>query len=180
MRIIAGKHKKRIILMVGNPKTRETSDRIRESVFNMLGGTLLGSVLDLFAGSGAYALEALSRGASHATAVDHHKEAYLTIKENAKRLNETHQMTIVLSDYSHYIKSLDETTLFDYIFIDPPYEMHIYHDVIKCLEKNLNPEGIMIVESEKKVPFDELIGTLKIIKEKTYGFKKITLYKKGA
>ena len=179
MRIIAGKHKKRIILMVGKPTTRETSDRIRESVFNMLGGTLEGTVLDLFAGSGAYALEALSRGAHHATCVDYDYVAYQTIKENVKRLNETEQTTIILSDYQHYLKTLNLDTSFDYIFIDPPYEMHIYDDLLEELKDHLSDDGIIIIESEKKVLLKDSISPLKKTKEKIYGFKKITLYKKG-
>ncbi|MFU8792929.1 MAG: 16S rRNA (guanine(966)-N(2))-methyltransferase RsmD [Acholeplasmataceae bacterium] len=180
MRIIAGKHKKRIILMVGKPTTRETSDRIRESVFNMLGGQLEGTAVDLFSGSGAYALEAISRGLSHVTCVDHDYDAYQTIKENAKRIGELDNVTAIFTDYKAYLKSLSMDVTFDYIFIDPPYEMHIYDDLLDQLEHHLNSNGIIIIESEKKVILKDRTQHLKKTKEKTYGFKKITMYEKGA
>ncbi len=179
MRIIGGKHRGRNLVRVGKKTTRETADMVKESVFNMLGGSINGSVLDLFAGSGAYGLEAISRGASHLFAVDNDRDAVKTIIANVKILHEEALVTIVQKDVIRFLDTLDDTKRFDVVFIDPPYDLIIYLDVINLLIPFLNEEAYVICESKKQVVFDEQIKSLKKIKERVYGIKRITIYQKN-
>ncbi len=179
MRIVGGKHRGRNLVRVGKTTTRETADMVKESVFNMLGGSIDGIVLDLFAGSGAYGLEAISRGASFLHAVDHDKDAIKTIVENAKFLNEIEHVSVSLKDYQRYLNSLDETLFFDVVFIDPPYDFIVYNEVLEKLDSHLNPGALVICESKKQIVLDDEIFSLVKIKERTYGIKRITIYEKN-
>lgn len=180
MRIIGGIHRSRQLKMVGKPTTRETADLVRESVFNMLGGTVHGVVLDLFSGSGAYALEAISRGASHAHCVDSSSDAIKTIIDNAKLLKEDGKITTYLKDYSKYLSSLSSNTTFDLVFLDPPYEMHVYEAIIRSLDPYMIEDGRIVCESKKEFVLPESIGSFVKIKDKTYGIKRISVYEKEA
>jgi len=178
MRIIGGKHRGRNLVRVGKVTTRETADMVKESVFNMLGGTLDGVVLDLFAGSGAYGLEAISRGASFLYAVDHDRDAIKTIIENAKILNEMEHVSVSLKDYMRFLNTMDETMLFDVVFIDPPYDFIVYKEVLEKLDPHLVKNALIVCESKKQVILDEEIASLVKIKERVYGIKRITIYQK--
>ncbi len=178
MRIVGGMYRGRKLIQVGKKSTRETADMVKESVFNMLGGTTEGIILDLFAGSGAYGLEAISRGAKHLFAVDHDKDAIRTILANAEMLGEKAHITVIHQDYLRFLHALDAHDLYDYIFIDPPYEMMVHETVIASLKDHLNPDGIMIFETKKQVELPTEIGDLHQIKTRTYGIKRITLYQK--
>jgi 16S rRNA (guanine966-N2)-methyltransferase len=174
MRIIAGKYRGRVIEMVQSDLTKETSDRVREAVFNVLGGYIHGRVLDLFSGSGAYALESISRGAEMAVCVDNQQKAYETIIKNAKTLDVLNQMEILYMDAHVYIKN--SKALFDYIFIDPPYLYPNYDQLISDLSPLLSKEGQLIVETHKKVTLNKTYDTLNQVFLRVYGIKKITMY----
>lgn len=176
MRIIGGIHRGRLIDRVGKESTRETADMVRQAVFNMLGGSVFGSVLDLFAGSGAYGLEAISRGAQLAVFVDKDRDAIKTIEKNASLLKCQSQVSIHFMDYQSYLKTLNESVKFDIIFLDPPYQMDVYIDLINVLRSHLNPEGMIVCESTKSLILPETILDLDKIKEKTYGIKRISIY----
>ncbi len=180
MRIIGGKHRSRQLKMVGKITTRETADMVRESVFNMLGGTVNGVVLDLFAGSGSYGLEAISRGASHATFVDLDVDAIKTIKTNANMLKEEAHATLIVKDAMKYLTLLKDDQFFDLVFIDPPYELDVYIDVISMLSSHIHPNGLVVCESKKQIVLPEAMGDFEKIKDKTYGIKRISIYEKKA
>jgi 16S rRNA (guanine(966)-N(2))-methyltransferase RsmD len=177
MRIIGGNHKGRILKRVNKPTTRETADMVRESVFNMLAGKTFNLVLDLFAGSGAYGLEALSRGSKYLYAVDHDKEAIKTVFENAKILDVTEHMTILQRDYKQFLKGI-ANLYFDLVFIDPPYDLDVYDEVLNALNSSLENHGLIVVETKKPRILDDKYKDLVKIKEKTYGIKRITIYEK--
>jgi len=177
MRIIGGKHRGRPLTRVGKITTRETADMVKESVFNMLGGRIDGNALDLFAGSGAYGLEAISRGASHLFAVDSDRDAVKTIIKNTKSLKEDESVTIVQKDVIRFLNTLDTTQKFDTVFIDPPYDLIIYLDVINLLIPFLNDEAYVVCESKRQVVFEDQIQTLEKVKDRVYGIKRITIYK---
>ncbi|PKK89352.1 MAG: 16S rRNA (guanine(966)-N(2))-methyltransferase RsmD [Tenericutes bacterium HGW-Tenericutes-7] len=179
MRIIGGKHRGRNLLRVGKITTRETADMVKESVFNMIGGTVSGQVLDLFAGSGAYGLEAISRGAEHLFAVDNDKDAVKTIITNAKSMKEEASVTVVLKDVIRFLSTLDQTKKFDVVFIDPPYDLIIYLDVLNILVPFLNDDAYVVCESKRQVVFEDQIQSLVKIKERVYGIKRITIYQKN-
>ncbi|MDY0074790.1 MAG: 16S rRNA (guanine(966)-N(2))-methyltransferase RsmD [Acholeplasmataceae bacterium] len=177
MRVVGGIHRGRQLDRVMKETTRETSDMVKVAVFNMLGQTLDGIALDLFAGSGAYGIEALSRGVKHVFFVDQSVDAIYTIKKNIARLNETDTATITQTSYDRFIRGLNQQ-IFDYVFIDPPYELNIYQEVITRLEPYLSSSAFVICESKKSLVLPDKIGSLEKIKDKTYGIKRITFYKK--
>jgi 16S rRNA (guanine(966)-N(2))-methyltransferase RsmD len=177
MRIIGGYHKGRILKRVGKKTTRETADMVKESVFNMLSGRKFNLVLDLFAGSGSYGLEALSRGSKYLYAVDRDKDAIKTIFENAKILDVTEHMTILQRDYQQFLKGI-ANLFFDLVFIDPPYDLDVYDEVLMALNMSLENHGLVVVESKKQRILEDRYQDLVKIKEKTYGIKRITIFEK--
>ena len=183
MRIIAGTHKRREIKAPKGIKTRPTSDRVKEGIFNTLREKIEGAViLDLFSGSGNLALESISRGSNFAYLVENDKNAYYTIMENVKKLD----MSAKISSYNmSWEKFLDiaekENIKFDLIFLDPPYYGKYYTEVLKSIaEKNiLSEDGVIIVEAPvdlDKGIFNE--KSFEIVKEAKYGDTKIFYFQK--
>ncbi|MCD4827195.1 MAG: 16S rRNA (guanine(966)-N(2))-methyltransferase RsmD [Acholeplasmataceae bacterium] len=177
MRVIGGYHKGRILKRVGKKTTRETADMVKESVFNMIAGRNFNCVLDLFAGSGAYGLEALSRGAKYLYAVDHDKDAIKCVFENARILDVAEHMTILERDYKQFLKNIGNL-YFDLVFIDPPYDLDVYDEVLNALNESIEEYGLIVVESKKQKILNETYKDLVKIKEKTYGIKRVTIYEK--
>lgn len=121
MRIIAGRWKGHGLKALKGRNVRPTTDRVREAWMSALGGDLDGlTVVDLFAGSGALGLEALSRGARHVTLVERARGALRTIKANVAVLAADPQVTVISDDVFRYLRSLDELH-FDVALADPPY-----------------------------------------------------------
>ncbi len=178
MRIIGGKHRARKLMRVGKITTRETADMVKESIFNMIGGTLIGTTLDLFAGSGAYGLEAISRGSNFAYFVDYDKDAVKTIKKNAETLGELDNVVIELKPVDRFLKAMHKDLMFDQVFIDPPYDMNVYEDILKELNDHLYVDSLVVCESRKDVHLPEMVMNLEKLKEKVYGIKKVTIYEK--
>ena len=153
MRIISGKYKSRSLIAPQGDQTRPTSDRARESLFNVLQNLIDFegmNVLDLFAGSGAFGFEALSRGASHATLIEESKRASEAIMENAKNLEATTEITLIKKDVYKWLEN--PPSVFDLILADPPY------DDARTLERLpeaifssrlLTPDSVVIIEHRK-------------------------------
>lgn len=177
MRIVGGTHRGRMIDRVMVDTTRETADMVKVAVFNMLENQCKGTVLDLFAGSGAYGIEAISRGAEKTYFVDSNLSAIKTIEKNIKMLKEESKASIHKMTYDKFIETLDGLA-FDYIFLDPPYQMNVYEEVIQKLEPFIKEDGYVICESDKKVVLPKGIKSLEKIKDKTYGIKRISIYQK--
>lgn len=177
MRVVGGIHRGRILKRVNKPTTRETADMVKVAVFNMI-QIKQGIILDLYAGSGAYGIEALSRGATFAHFVDMDKDAINIVIENLNLLKLEHQAKVYHQTDERFIKSLNQDTMFDVIFLDPPYDLVNYKEVIEKLYTHLNPEGLIVCESKKQVEIDVTIEGLEKIKNKTYGIKRITIFKK--
>jgi len=165
-------------MRVGKDTTRETADMVKESVFNMLGQRIEGVVLDLFAGSGAYGIEALSRGASFLYAVDHDRDAVKTIIENAKMIKEMDHVNVSLKDYARFLQTLESHIMFDVVFVDPPYDLDVYQEVLEKLDQHMRVDGLIVCESKKQIILADQILSLTKIKEKVYGIKRITIYQK--
>ena len=151
MRIIAGEAKGRKLYAPGGEDTRPTADRIRESVFGILGSRTQGArVLDLFGGTGALALEALSRGAASATIVDSNVKAVACIRRNAEAVLGAEcsaRAEIIRADYRKAIERL--TGAYDLVFLDPPYRMEAaYGDALTRLRAagRLAPGALAILE----------------------------------
>jgi 16S rRNA (guanine(966)-N(2))-methyltransferase RsmD len=163
MRIISGKYRGRKLKSPPSLKTRPTSDRLRETLFNILAPRIEGArFLDLCAGSGGVGIEALSRGAAHVTFVDHSRQMYALIESNLKILSaDGDEVEVVSKEALGFLRkhAKGEAEPFDIVFFDPPYETD-YEDVLNDLGEYttqlLTKEGVVIVEhSRKKVPQDE-------------------------
>lgn len=157
MRIISGEAKGRRLLAPSGMETRPTSDKIRGSVFNIIGARVPDArVLDLFGGTGALALEALSRGAQSAVIVDASRTAVQIIERNAQNVVKQDfeaRVRILKSDYRSAIGLLDGR-VFDLVFLDPPYRMtEAYADALLRLNaaRCLSPDCLVVLERQKAV-----------------------------
>ena len=165
MRVIAGQYKSRPLRALPGARTRPTSDRLRETLFNVLTAgnpdALAGSRwLDLFAGTGAVGIEALSRGAAHVTFVDSAKAAARVIRENLKSLGITEGFAIVENDVTRALRDPALSAMeVRYVFVDPPYAEHQqYADTLRALGESqiLSADAVVIVEHDKRFdPGDE-------------------------
>ena len=176
IRITGGINRSRKLLTPETGLTKPTMDKVRAAVFNALGDEVVSkNILDLFAGSGSYGFEALSRGAKFVTFVDKQKEAIDVIKRNALALNEN-RINVVYDDVFSYLENQNQK--FDIVFVDPPYKLDAYTKVIELLENNhlLNENTIIILESEKPLDINE--DNYKKVKQYNYGLAKIYMLRK--
>lgn len=151
MRVIAGKARRTNLITPDGRHTRPTSDRIKETLFNMLQQELYDThFLDIFSGSGGIAIEALSRGAKKAVMIDNDSEAVRCIKENIKRTHFEDVAEVLKMDAVSALKKLDMAgNTFDIIFMDPPYNHDIEADILKFLADSalVHKDTLIIVET---------------------------------
>ena len=182
MRIITGKAKGIKLKTLEGDNTRPTSERVKEAVFSMIQFDIEGrNVLDLFAGSGQMALEALSRGAANATLVDKSREAVAIIKDNIQKSKMNEFCTVYQADYIDFLKR-NADKQFDIIFLDPPYALKMYAPAMReMLRANiLKPSTLIICESGEDQVFDEdteLAAEFSIEKQSRYSKTYITIFK---
>lgn len=162
--------------------TRPTEDRIKESLFNILGPLKKDSVaLDLFSGSGSIGIEFLSRGAERVYFIDSAYDSINTIKENLSHTRLSEYAMVYKKDSIEAIKFLKGMDLkFDYIYIDPPFENHeLLFNTLSILNNYsiLKEDGIIIIEHEKKMYLDKDIEGFKMVDYRDYGSKSITFFK---
>ena len=180
MRVISGSARGRKLKEPGGFKIRPTSDKVKESVFNIIQFDVEGRrVLDLFAGSGQYGIEALSRGARSAVFVDSASESVKLVKENLKLCGFSELSSVYARDA---LKFLDSDEKYDLIFIDPPYDTTL---AVRAVEKivefdKLNINGIMISESKADAPMPAVTQPYSLQKEYIYGTVKISKYTREA
>ncbi len=183
MRIIGGEHRGRKIIRPEAEATRPTKDRIRESVFNIVSERLPDSdILDIFAGSGAYGLEALSRGAKRAVFVDNSKYCASIIKNNINTLNVKYRSKVIISDAFETIEQLyNKKEKFDLLFADPPYNTGLAKKtLIKVNQYDiLNEFGLLIIEHHVEEVLPQTGKNVTILKKKTYGDTNISIYIKN-
>lgn len=171
MRIISGKYKGKKLKGYDVDGTRPTMDRVKESLFASIQNYIINSkCLDLFCGSGALGIEALSNGAKECYFNDKNPDMIKILKENLKNID---NYIISNKDYINFLATTTEK--FDVIFLDPPYNLKLINKSIEIILKNnlLNIDGIIVCEYEN----EEINCDLKILKEKKYGNKKIIIYK---
>ncbi len=186
MKIIGGELQGRHIDMPRGVDIRPTPDRVREAIFNIVRERVPGaSVLDLFAGSGALGIEAVSRGAASLFAVDKNKKCVSTIRKNIKSLSidTGRRIDIHQQDALKAIKKLSDSKIrFDLVFLDPPY----YSDwVKKCLISLsnydiLNHSSLVICEHFKKDAVPEEAGAFRRSQERRYGDTVVSIYEKSS
>jgi len=168
LRIIAGKYRGRKLKSPPSLQTRPTSDRLRETLFNILAPRIEGArFLDLCAGSGAVGIEALSRGAAHVTFVDRSRKMYALIETNLKSLDVSDdEIEVVSKEALEFLRkrAKQEEVPFDIIFFDPPYAMD-YEAVLDYIgeqaTRTLAESGVVIVEHHRKRDLKDEVGGLK-------------------
>lgn len=174
MRIIAGDWKGRRLKAVEGMKTRPTSDKVKGAIFNILGNkTADAKVLDLFAGTGGLALEALSRGAASAVLVEKSHSAWEIINENIAMVGAQDRIRLLKMDGFQFLKQSSEK--YDLIFLDPPYHQGIIPKVIIELDhyQLLNRNGVIIVETAADEEIDKNLFPFEIMITKQYGDTKL-------
>ena len=172
MRIIAGTHRGARIAAPKGLATRPTGDRVREAAFNLIGPVDDARVLDLFAGSGALGLEALSRGAASVTFVESDRAACRTIAENLAKLKLT-GARVTYGDAVWAVRR--ETRQYDLILVDPPYEAwsELEQRLAEHLPRLLAPEGLLVVETGSRT---EPALPLPLRTSRRYGSARLSLF----
>lgn len=171
MRIIAGKYRSRLLKSLNGDALRPTSDRLRETLFNILGAAVAGSrFLDVFAGTGAVGIEALSRGAAEAIFIEHHVPAAKLIRRNFESLGITRGATILTADALVALEKLaarhtSATPPVRFVFVDPPYAAHEdYARTLEFLGSNTAPflarDALIIFEHYHKFSLPEASGRI--------------------
>ncbi len=178
VRVIGGALRGRRLRVPGGLAVRPTSDRVREALFDLLGDRIVGAtVLDVYAGSGAVGIEALSRGAAGAVLVESHREALDVIEENLALDPLLAGARVIASDVAPAVKRLArEGTLFSIVFMDPPYGPELERGLRLVSRAGLlAPDGIVIAEHEAHSiprPTAGLVARL----SRSYGRAALTIY----
>lgn len=171
VRVIAGDARGHKLQTIEGLSTRPTTDRTKESLFSMISFDLPGSsFLDLFAGSGAIGIEALSRGAEKAVFIESFPPCVQVIFNNLNHTRLVHRGEVMKEDVFSGLKKLSEKgQAFDIIFLDPPYDKGLAEPVLKAIVDGrlLNKDGYIIVEHSSKIPLSIVEG-LQVTREKVY------------
>lgn len=158
MRVIAGKARRLNLKTIPGQETRPTTDRIKETLFNIINNEIPGSVfLDLFSGSGGIGIEALSRGAKTCYFIENNSMAVNYIKENLEFTRLKSDAVIMKKDVLPGIKELGTSgMIFDFVFMDPPYKKGFEKDVLKelLINKIINKETLIIIEADRNDDFE--------------------------
>ena len=183
VRIIGGEYRSRSIAIPKGVQMRPTQDKVREAIFNILGDLNNKKVLELFAGSGAFGIEAISRGAGSVTFVDNNFRCIQTIKSNLKSLGvpDSKYSVIRANALNFSAKFRPGGEKFDIIFLDPPY----YRDMAKKCLINMDscdivsPVGLVMIEHFKKDALDVELERLVFVDERRYGDTAIAILKRN-
>ena len=185
MRIISGLYKGKKILLPTDKNTRPLKDLTKESIFNLIIHSKFSkieleksNVLDLFAGSGSFGLECLSRKANFVTFVENYRSVIKILKNNIKTFKIDKNYEIIEEDIfnNNFFQNINKK--FDLIFLDPPYKEERTDFILENIIKNkiINQKGLVILHRNKKTK-DHFSSKLKIVENRTYGISKIYLIK---
>ena len=184
MRVIAGKARRLALKTVPGMETRPTTDRIKETLFNILQPEIPDCrFLDLFSGSGGIGIEALSRGAESAVFVEKNPKACACIRENLTFTKLAEHGKLLNMDVLQALRSLEGEEAFDCIFMDPPYNHEFENRVLEYLSSSpmVTEDTLIIIEASKETDFDWLSDAgFHMIKEKVYKTNKHIFAGKGA
>ena len=179
MRIISGKAKGTKLYTLEGNNTRPTLDRVKESLFNIIQSKIPDSIfLDLFAGSGAIGLEAVSRNAKKVILVDNSKEAINIIRKNIEKTHSENNVELIKNDYKIVLEKYINIKP-DIIFIDPPYETDYAYEAIKIILKKelLKDNTLIIIETDDEERILKQLNNIKenieIVDKRTYGRAKL-------
>ncbi len=182
MRIISGSARGKRLASFSGKDIRPTPDRVRESVFNILfskTGAFNGkAVLDIFAGTGAMAIEALSRGARRAWLVDQGQQSARVIPTNLKNCEFQDRAVYIRSDFERALPRLENSGPFDVVFLDPPYGKGLVTEALSLIVKAdlLAPGGMVCAESSGRDEVPERVGGLELLESRRYGTTAVHFY----
>ena len=184
MRIIAGEARRAVLRSPRGPRTRPTADRVREAIFDVLGPIdPLGTApraLDLFAGTGALGLEAVSRGAAAAVLVDRDPACVTLCRDNAERARLSTRVRVRMGEVRRVLGALDkEGERFDWIFCDPPYDTPDLLETLRRLGAGrvLAPGAVVIAEHSPRNRPGELFGVLALCDRRRWGDSEVSFYR---
>jgi len=177
MRIIAGKYRGRRLAVPVGRRIRPTGDRMKESMFSALGQACRGTrVLDLFAGSGALGLEALSRGASEVTFVEKDHASIAALKENIRALGVENECMVVQAEVFSFLQGLEKGIFFDLIFADPPFTGDSAQEILSCWLKGRLRGSVLILEYPTTSPPEKPEDSLRVPKTGHFGESSYSIY----
>ncbi|MBZ8120407.1 16S rRNA (guanine(966)-N(2))-methyltransferase RsmD [Bacillus thuringiensis] len=181
MRVVSGKCKGHPLKAVPGNTTRPTTDKVKESIFNMIGPYFDGGIaLDLFGGSGGLGIEALSRGIDKAIFVDRDSKAIKVIHQNLESCRIQEQAEVYRNDAERAVKALIKREMsFDLILIDPPYKEQKIVSLISVMDQHglLHSDGLIMAEHGNDVVLPDSIGGLAKVRAENYGTTAISIYK---
>lgn len=176
MRIITGSARGRRLLSPEGMDVRPTTDKVKESLFNILQFDLEGSrVLDLFAGSGQLGLEALSRGASFAVFVDSSRRSLDVVKKNISVTGFSDRASAVSGDAFSFLQHTQDR--FDLVFLDPPYGQQLCDRAAPLLKNVLKTTSVVVCETRAEEILPVQMGDLPLFREYRYGAIKLSVYR---
>lgn len=180
MRIVSGKYGGIRLTPVKSDKTRPTTDKVKESLFSMTGPYYQGgNFLDLFAGSGAVGIEAVSRGMDSAVLVDRQYQAIKAIKENIAKIHAEDRFEVIKGNAEVILKQLAEDGVkFDMVFLDPPYKLQKITETLSKLKslQLLNDGATVICETDNHTELPDELDGFQAVKQKNYGLTNLTIY----
>ncbi|MGN1401782.1 MAG: 16S rRNA (guanine(966)-N(2))-methyltransferase RsmD [Bacillus sp. (in: firmicutes)] len=180
MRVVSGICKGHPLKAVPGSSTRPTTDKVKESIFNMIGPYFDGGlVLDLFAGSGGLGIEALSRGMDKAIFVDKEFKAVSVVKENLKNCHLTDRAEVYRNDSERALKALVKRELsFDLIMLDPPYKKQKLMEILEFASEHglLSENGTIVCEHGSDIELPDSVGLYEKWRSETYGMIAVSIY----
>ena len=179
MRIVRGSHGGRVLRAPHGAATRPTSEKVREAIFNILPDVEGMQVLDMFAGSGALGIEALSRGAAHGTFIDQAKPALTVLRQNLRELELEDRATVLAGDAVVLGARHVPASPWQLVFVDPPYASDLAVRAVQTLA-HLAPDAAIVIEHDRRnAPPDEL-GSLVRTDQRRYGDTLVSFYRGAA
>lgn len=183
MRVIAGEFKGRRLSPVPGQSTRPTTDKVKESIFNIIGPYFNGgTVLDLFAGTGALGIEAISRGMTRGIFIDKEPKALQVVRENIEACKLEKQTELYRNDAGRAIQQLEQKQIkIDLVFLDPPYHLHIIPLLMAEMTKRdlLTEEAVLVAEHSAGTVLPVVIESLERWRFAEYGDTAVSFYRKG-
>jgi 16S rRNA (guanine(966)-N(2))-methyltransferase RsmD len=177
VRIIAGRLKGRQLAGPRGTGVRPTSDKLRETLFNILAPRIEGArVVDGFAGTGANGLEAISRGAASVLFIERDRQAIATIEENLRRCGLEGGYAMMRGAFEHMLDRLAPDVRFDLILLDPPYDHADVERTLAAAASRVEPQGLVVLEHARRRAVPERAGSLARVRVVTSGDSALTLF----
>jgi 16S rRNA (guanine966-N2)-methyltransferase len=177
VRIVGGSLGGRVLRAPAGRATRPTSEKVREALFNILGSVEGDHVLDLFAGSGALGIEALSRGAAHVTFVDGGKPALMAVRANLAQLGISDRATVIAADAVATAGRLVPAQPWRVVFVDPPYASELAQKAVLALPmSHLAPGAVVVIEHDRRNAPPDALGSLLRTDQRRYGDTMISFF----